>query len=446
MTDDYPYEQVIDDCLAEKLGDGGLSRAAFEKALAAADGALDTLRRQHVDDALPLLQLPGTHDDLPTIEARAAHHRDQADDVVILGTGGSSLGGRALYALADSGFGPSGAAPKLHFLDNIDPHTFDHMFRSLDPARTDLIVISKSGGTPETLSQFLTCLAPLFDAVGRQGARDRVTVITEPTDNPLRHLASTWGFTIMDHDPGIGGRYSVLSLVGLLPAAIAGLDIARIRDGAHQVLHASLTAARADASDPAVGAALNVALAQERGITATVIMPYDDRLAWLAMWHRQLWAESLGKDGQGTLPVRALGTVDQHSQLQLYLDGPRDKMFTLIMADVAGSGRIIEPVLADDKRLAYLAGRTMGDLLDAEQRATATALARNGRPTRVLHIDRVDEGTVGGLMMHFILETIIAAHLLGVDPFDQPAVEEGKVLARENLAKMAPGWTPRVVG
>ncbi len=166
-------------------------------------------------------------------------------------------------------------------------------------------------------------------------------------------------------------------------------------------------------------------------------MPYLDRLAGFGLWYRQLWAESLGKAGQGLTPIRAMGTVDQHSQLQLYLDGPSDKMFTLVLGRPAGTGDRVAPALASDPALGYLAGRTMGDLLDAEQRATAATLAERGRPVRVIEIQRLDEAVMGGLMMHFMLETLIAAALMGVDAFDQPAVEAGKVLTRRFLDEAA---------
>ena len=243
--------------------------------------------------------------------------------------------------------------------------------------------------------------------------------------------------TILDHDPGIGGRYSALSLVGLLPAMIAGLDAHAIRDGARSVLATVLNGGAPETVPPALGAALNVGLAQQ-GVGMTVLMPYVDRLADFGLWFRQLWAESLGKNGKGTTPIRALGTVDQHSQLQLYLDGPRDKLFTLVFSKAAGAGGLVPPDLADDRRLTYLAGRRLGDLLDAEQRATAETLIRRGCPTRIVTVEHVDEHAIGALMMHYMLETIIAAHLLGVDPFDQPAVEDGKVLARRYLEDSRP--------
>ncbi len=429
MLGDLPYRQDLSRC-------GAIAgSAAFERALAAAGKGLAALRRAYEDGSLALLRLPEARGDLAMIEARAEHHREHADDVVILGTGGSSLGGQALYALADSGFGPSGDSPRLHFLDNIDPHSFDHLFRSLDLARTDFLVISKSGGTAETLLQCLVCLEALADAVGRENARPHVTVIAEPGASPLRRLAESWGFFVIDHDPGIGGRYAALTPVGLLPAVIAGLDPAALRDGAHQTLHRSLSAAQPAASDPALGAALNAASGEGAGRSA-VLAVYADRLLPFAMWFRQLWAESLGKQGKGALPAPALGAVDQHSQLQLWLDGPDDKLFTVVTAETAGRGRIAPPALIEDERLAWLAGRSMGDLLDAEARATIETLAERGRPVRQFHLGRIDEAALGALMMHFMLETILAAHVLGVDPFDQPAVERGKALARDYLAAM----------
>jgi glucose-6-phosphate isomerase len=289
------------------------------------------------------------------------------------------------------------------------------------------------------MTQFAICIDWLrqkldADAVGRH-----TIAITEPRDNPLRLLAMKLKTPILDHDPGIGGRYSVLSNVGLLPAMLAGLDVAALREGAGEVLEATLGAGEPQEAAPALGAAIAVGLAEQHGIGTTVILPYLDRLAHFGLWFRQLWAESLGKDGKGTTPIRAMGTVDQHSQLQLYLAGPADKMFSLVTLDAAGSGAQMPADLAGDRELAYLAGRQMGDLLEAEQRATATSLIRNGRPTRLFHLKALDERSLGALLMHFMLETIIAADLLGVDAFDQPAVEEGKVLARQYLRDAGAG-------
>jgi glucose-6-phosphate isomerase len=185
-----------------------------------------------------------------------------------------------------------------------------------------------------------------------------------------------------------------------------------------------------------LGAALAVALTEKKAKTITVMMAYADRLERFTRWWVQLWAESLGKDGKGTTPVAALGPVDQHSQLQLFIAGPRDKLFTILTLDPAGRGPRLESGLATLAGEPNFAGRTMGDLVAAQGRATAETLARNGCPVRTIHVPRLDERALGALLMHFMLETIIAARLIGVDAFDQPSVEEGKVLAKKYLEEL----------
>jgi glucose-6-phosphate isomerase len=420
------YDHRIDLCITD-----GIARSAIAELQKATRAGIDGLAAAKRDNSLPLLNLPDRHDDLDALTALARAFRERFDDVILLGTGGSSLGAKTLVALADRGFGPQPGAPRLHLMDNVDPVTFADLEAATDPTRTGLIVISKSGSTAETLTQFLVLLPRLRDALGLDAVGGAIVAVTEPTDNPLRRLAGRIGATLLDHDPGIGGRYSVLSAVGLLPALIAGLDAAAVRQGAALVWRRLIE--QGPEAPPALGAALAVA-ALRAGLSQTVLMPYVDRLAEFGLWFRQLWAESLGKDGTGTTPIRALGTVDQHSQLQLYLGGPRDKLFTLITAPSAGVGRRVDRALADDERLGYLVGRSLGDLLDAEARATYETLARHGRPTRLIALERLDEAGLGALFMHFMLETILTARLIGVDPFDQPAVEDGKVLARRYLA------------
>jgi glucose-6-phosphate isomerase len=280
-------------------------------------------------------------------------------------------------------------------------------------------------------------LAAVRDAGLAARIPDLFLGLTEPAKggkrSGLRVLFDEYRVAMLDHDPDVGGRFSVLTNVGLLPAAIMGLDIAAIRAGAAAAL-APVLERRALAEVPAaVGAALSVALAATKPIA--IMMAYADRLERFTRWYVQLWAESLGKDGKGTTPIGALGPVDQHSQLQLYIAGPRDKLFTIVTVAAAGRG---PRIAADLARLAGepdFAGKTMGDLVAAQGRATIETLAKNGCPVRTIHLDRLDEASLGELLMHFMLETIIAAHLLGVDPFDQPAVEEGKVLAKRYLTE-----------
>ena len=427
-----PYSHEIESCFSDAVGAGGLSREEFSALLDAARPAVETLRRRHGDGSLPLLRLPGRRDDIAGLTEVAGRYRRDFDDILVLGTGGSSLGGKSLCELAGPAPVPL-TPPRLHFLENVDPHSFGALIAAVDPARTGLIVISKSGGTAETLTQLYCCLDWLAAARGRDALARHVTAIVEPGNSVLRRLAAALRIPTLDHDPNVGGRYSVLSLVGLLPALIMGLDAAAVRAGAAEVLEPVLAGRDMTAVAPAMGAAVSVGLARHRGASMSVVFPYIDRLASFGLWYRQLWAESIGKDGKGTTPLRAMGTVDQHSQLQLYLDGPKDKMYTIVMGAPAGQGPVIDTALFDDPALSPLRGRRMGDLLDACQRATAETLVARGRPVRVMRLAKVDERAMGALMMHFMLETVIAAHLLGVDPFDQPAVEEGKVLARRYM-------------
>ena len=425
------YQQFTEACFANVIGEKGLSDSDYASVLGESEASLDVLREAQKTGGLPLLKLPESCADFADFAPEAERLRNQFDDVVILGTGGSSLGGQALIALADWGFARAWGQPRVHFMDNIDPHTFDRLLDELNAARTAFVVISKSGGTAETLSQFLAC----FDWVDRHVDQPGMhfVLVSQPGNSPLRRFADQWRLTVVDHDANIGGRYSVLTVVGMLPALISGLDAHAVRAGAISVLEQTLTAQRPEDSPPAVGAAISIALYRTRGIVSTVMMPYIDRLSVFGLWFRQLWAESLGKDGQGTTPINALGTTDQHSQLQLYLAGPPDKFYTLITADCVGRGRSVPAALARDPDLAYLRGKTLGDLIDAEQRATADTLIRRSRPIRRIELAQVNERVMGELFMHFMLETMIAAHLLGVNAFDQPAVEEGKVLARAYL-------------
>lgn len=422
------YSQEIETCLAAAVGGAGLAEAELAEDLARAAPSLARLRAARDAGSLPHLTIAARRDDLAAIEAAAERLRAACDQVVLLGTGGSSLGARTLQALVGSD-----TSPRLQVLENVDPVTVERLLAGLDLARTGLVVVSKSGSTPETLSQFLILLAAMEAALDRAALAERIVVVTESKDSPLTRLARDYGLACLDHDPDLGGRYSVLSVVGALPARILGLDVARLRAGAQAVLDATLDAAAPEDAAPALGAAVAIGLAERRGLPMSVLLAYCDRLDPFVLWYRQLWAESLGKDGKGTTPVKALGTVDQHSQLQLYLAGPADKFYTVLTVGAAGEGPEIPAALAKAASLDYLAGRRLGDLFAAAGRATAETLVAERRPVRRLHLAKLDEESLGALFMHFMLETIIAADLLGVEPFDQPAVEAGKRLTRRYL-------------
>jgi glucose-6-phosphate isomerase len=410
--------------------------AHFDAMLARTEGALDALRTRHADGSLPLLRLPEKRDDIAPILGFARLLREGTSDVVFLGTGGSSLGGQTLAQLAGHMIPGLGLLrePRLHFMDNLDPVTFGTLLERLPLRSTRFVAISKSGGTGETLMQTAAVLAALKSA--GLDPHSHLVGVSEPARpgkrNGLRETLNRFDVPMLDHDPDVGGRFSVLTNVGLLPASVCGLDIGAIRSGAARAL-APVLGGKPPAEVPAaVGAALAIALAEHKPISA--IMAYADRLERFTRWYVQLWAESLGKDGKGTTPLAAIGPVDQHSQLQLFIAGPRDKLFTVVTVDAAGLGPRIDPELARMTGEPDFAGKSIGDLVAAQGRATAETLAKNGCPVRTIHLPVVDEAHLGELLMHFMLETIVAAHLLGVDPFDQPAVEEGKVLAKRYLA------------
>ena len=432
--------QSIDSAREQRIGPHGVAEKALNDALGRAEGALEALRARYADGSLPLLRLPKTHDDLVPIRDTARRLAENATDVVLLGTGGSSLGGQTLAQLAGHavpGVGALRAAPRLHFMDNLDPETYGALLGKLPHTTTRFVAISKSGGTAETLMQTIAALT----AVKAEGLETRIPDIflglTEPAKsgktNGLRELLAAHHVPILDHHTGIGGRFSVLSNVGLLPAAILDLDIAAVREGAGLALTPVLAKKPAAQVPAALGAALAVALAESKGKSISVLMAYADRLERFTHWYVQLWAESLGKNGKGTTPVAALGPVDQHSQVQLFIGGPRDKLFTVVTVAGTGRGPRMDAELAKLAGEPAFGGKTIGDLVAAEGRATAETLVKNGCPVRTIHLPQLNEETLGELLMHFMLETIIAAHLLGVDAFDQPAVEEGKVLAKKYL-------------
>jgi len=424
MPQSAPFSVNLDLALS---GKGAPPRAAYDQALAKSAAALDWLRQQHASKGLELLGVPARTDDLRAAAKQAAALKGFST-VAVLGIGGSSLGGQALTALRKV------SKPFVEFHDNPDPFSWAKALKRFDLKKTHFIAISKSGGTAETLMQVLTATDAL-EKLGVKSLKKHFTIITEPHQSALADFADSIGAVKLDHPLGVGGRYSVLTMVGALPGLAMGLNFKQLRAGAQAALDQVLSAGTPADAPAACGAALHYALSQQNKLATTVLWPYADDLAVFGGWWRQLWAESLGKDGQGSTPVSVLGPVDQHSQLQLFRDGPGTALFTLMAVDTKGKGPAAPRARANALGLKYLAGKRLGDLVDAEARATAQTLFKNGRPVRQIHLAKVDEFHMGALMMHFMLETIIMGRLMGVDPFDQPGVEEGKILARQYLAQ-----------
>ncbi len=388
--------------------------------------------------------------DLPRDAALAAATRRAADAFVrecdafvTIGIGGSALGAAAIR---DALLPPSwnelddearGRAPRLHILDNPDPDTVSALLARLNPARTLFNVVSKSGATPETTAQFLVAWDWLEAALGPGRAGARFLFTTSAERGPLRRLAARRGIPSLPVPEAVGGRFSVLSPVGLLPAAAVGVDTETVLAGAAAMSRRCSTSELAANPAGALATLLHAADA-DMGANVHVFMPYADRLRGLALWVQQLWAESLGKAVDragrrvetGPTPVPAFGAADQHSILQLLMEGPRDKVVVFLAREAPGADVGIPAPFPDAPDLAYLGGHTLFELLDRERRATAEALRREGRMNMTVTVDRVDARSLGALFMLFQIAVVYAGALYGVDPLNQPGVELGKALTR----------------
>jgi glucose-6-phosphate isomerase len=369
--------------------------------------------------------------------ARARQGEERLTDVVVLGIGGSALGPIALrtalrppqWNLLDDA--ARGGHPRLHVLDNVDPVNISALLSRLDLWKSLFVVTSKSGGTAETMSQYLVVRGRLDEALGEAGARDRLVFVTDPEKGALRAIARKEGIAALDIPANVGGRFSVLTPVGMLPAALIGIDTFELLSGAGdmrtQCASGVLTKNMAGAF-----AALQYLADTKHGRHVDVLMPYSDALRDMAAWFVQLWAESLGKHrvpgdpGVGPTPLAALGATDQHSQVQLFMEGPPDKTVTFIAVEQVSDDVVIPTLHQDIPELAYLGGHRLGELLDIERRATAGALARRNRPNMTLELESVDPFHVGALLMFLELATAYAGQLYGVNAFDQPGVELGK--------------------
>ena len=422
---------------------GGIAEAEWEGAqasFASAHAGLKALRESGEVGFADVVSDAALREQATSFAARA---RGRYTDVVILGIGGSALGPIALRtALRPSGWNllddvARGGYPRLHVLDNVDPETIAALLARLDLAKSLFIVTSKSGGTAETMSQFLV----VYDRVHTAGldARQHFVFVTDPKQGALRPLAGDMGIPALDIPASVGGRFSVLTPVGTLPAALIGIDIAALLEGARDMA-ARCDAQRLNENPAGVFATLQWVADTLHRKSVTVLMPYSDPLRDFAAWFVQLWAESLGKhrpDGSsvGQTPVPALGATDQHSQVQLFMEGPKNKVVSFIAVTERGTDVTIPHGFSKVKELGYLGGHTLGELIDIEHRATAGALAKRGRPNLTIQLERVDAWHVGGLMMFFELATAYAGQLYGVDAFNQPGVELGKQFAYALLGR-----------
>ena len=397
--------------------------------------AHEDVERARRSGSMGFFDLPRAAEGTARIRSAAARLRGRFDDFVVLGIGGSALGTRTLRdALGprDPTRGPGGGAvphPRLHVADNIDPHSIGALLGRLDMRRTFFNVVSKSGSTTETLAQYLVVAERLARDVGPDRAREHLLFTTDPLRGPLRALAGAAGIPTLPVPRDVGGRFSVLSAVGLFPAAAAGLDVTALLRGAARMEERCRTG-ELTRNPAGVVATLLHRADVERGQRVHVFMPYCDRLRSFALWVQQRWGESLGKatrlDGRpaatGPTPLPAAGATDQHSLLQLFMDGPADKVVCFLTVDAAD-----DPIpVGHAPAFEFPEGHTLNQLIAVEHAATAAALRTRRRPNLTIRLAKLDAEAVGGLILLFQAATVYAGFLYGVDPLTQPGVELGK--------------------
>ena len=412
--------------------------ASARDALGAALPRAVAAREAHLADAPAWRRLHADADSHDACLRRAEEVRAQGvEHLVVLGIGGSALGTTALRAALGPAWpdGPQDGV-RVHVIDTPDPDLLGAVLDGLPLERTHFNVISKSGGTLETSAQFLLAWQAVRAISGDDArAREHFTLTTDPQGGHFRTLADAHGFATLPVPAGVGGRFSVLSPVGLFPAAMAGWDTVSLLEGAAKT-DANLRAA-APEDDAALLWALAHVLHMEQGRNVHVHFPYAWRLRMLGDWYAQLWAESLGKREDragrevhvGPTPVRALGPTDQHSQVQLYAEGPDDKVYTFVKLRRFGRELPVPEPFADSPAFTHLRGRELGALVEAERQGTEVALREAGRPVCTLELCQVDAFHVGQYFLFLEVATALAGGMLGIDPFDQPGVEAGKLAA-----------------
>jgi glucose-6-phosphate isomerase len=424
--------------MSTAVGEHGLSEAEISALAEPSARALAAVQARRTKD-LRWLDLPHRDAVRKTILDYAASVRGRFENVCVLGIGGSALGNTALHTALNGPFHdlfPPQGRPRLLVLDNIDPELIAPFLESVDPTRTVFNVISKSGTTAETMSQFLVLRAELVRRLGEKAHRDHIVITTDESKGVLRTIVARDGYRSFGVPDGVGGRFSVLSEVGLVSSALIGIDV--------EALHAGAAAMdqRCRAPDllenPALlHAALQFLLHTRRALPMAVTFAYSHRLRNVADWYAQLLAESLGKKHsrsgavvhRGPTPIRAVGVTDQHSQVQLYAEGPFDKWFTFLAVDEPEKDTPIPHAYPDLEGVAYLGGRSLKELFQAEREGTRIALTEAGRPCAVVALPRVQAHTVGQLLYLLELSVAVMGEHYDVDAFDQPGVEAGKIAA-----------------
>jgi glucose-6-phosphate isomerase len=436
MTVRVDFSHVMSDFVGNERG---LTQIDIDELANKASVIADDIARRRENSELGFYQLPYDFKTLDEISRMALSIRKKCEYFVVLGIGGSALGGIALFHSLCHPLhnlirrSNRDRAPRAFFLENIDPKTFNALLDFVDLEKTVFNVVTKSGTTIETLSQFLIIQKVLSERLSKSSVKEHIVITTGEKPGNLKYMAEAEGCPILSIPENVGGRFSVFSPVGLLPAAVCGIDIAELLAGAR---HADERCKqRQFKQNPAfLSGALHYLADVKKGLNIVVMMPYSDALVQVANWFRQLWAESLGKErttsgkavNVGQTPVVALGVTDQHSQLQLYLEGPFNKLIDFLLVEETGGKINIPKAQKSTEGISYLSSHTLNELMRVEAQSTQYALAQAGRSNMSFMLPEVNPFTIGQLLFMLQVQTVFTAGLYEVNPLDQPRVEASK--------------------
>jgi glucose-6-phosphate isomerase len=410
----------------------GLSWSAIEALVDKGKTIKTELGQKAQDNTLGFYNLPFNTALVDEIEKYTEAARKRYKSYVHIGIGGSALGPIALQTSLLDSYYNSKSKPQMYFPDNVDPDWLNDLLDTIDVSKTLFHIVSKSGGTAETAATTLYFMKYLKEALGDNFYKN-LLFTTDPVKGLLNQIAREYPIKCFRIPDGVGGRFSVLSPVGLISASIAGIPIKELLSGAAQM--ADICNTDDLLKNPAFIYAAIHYLYMGKGKNISVMMPYSNKLRDLADWYRQLWAESLGKRYDvakniievGQTPVKALGTTDQHSQIQLYVEGPNDKVITFLEVEKFTNNEILKNHFEYIPEFNYLEGKTLGALLNVEKKATELALSNNKRPNLTIKFSEVSTENIGAYFFLLEAATAFAGGLLNINAFDQPGVEEGKI-------------------
>ncbi len=413
--------QDISKCFDDKIGNFGLNKADFNNT----KQEVISLIPRIIADKPPVFDFENLDKRISEIKNASLKISNKAETIYILGTGGATLCGQTILGLVNYSFI---RRRNIVFIDNIDPFTINAITEDLDISKSHFLVISKSGGTLETITQFLYFLSTVEKS--KHNISEHFTVIThiDNENNIIRNIAEDLSINILEHHK-VGGRFSIFTNVALIAADFVGLNIEDFLTSAQNYITNCFASKNLDAID---GAVLNILFSKK--CSSNVIFPYEDRLKNFNSWYSQIYAESLGKNNSAISPIRALGTLDQHSQLQQFLQGRKDKFFTLIASERKNSGAEIVSKKLASYAPDYLQNKKIGDVINASFESTTETFFKNNIPARIIKLNKINEKSLAELCAFSILEVVLIGYYFGLNVFDQPAVEQGKKIA-VNLLK-----------